>query len=343
MDAVSLRDERGFTLVELLVVMAVSIVVLSATLLTFTTLSSTAHDNNIRLETTEVAREALDVQARQLRNLAKRLNNTPVLDTVAPFDLIFQTSDPSRTWVRYCLDTVNAPASPSQARLWTQERSLVSAAASPVSAGMRAGCPSSSPEWTSGRVVAEHLTNRIGGVDRPLFQYRCTTGTACTSDPARYDQVINISAQTFVDTDPHREVPELRVATGIHLRNQNQPPVASFVATPASSTRTVVLNASGSTDYEGRTLTYYWFQGALPALSSIDCASPAVSGDPSNPIRTLWGATGFIGESITLSHTFTTADLAAGATANIGLVVCDPGDHYGTAGITPPISVQIPS
>ena len=37
----SLRDEHGFTLVELLVVMAVSIVVLSATLLTFTTLSST--------------------------------------------------------------------------------------------------------------------------------------------------------------------------------------------------------------------------------------------------------------------------------------------------------------
>jgi prepilin-type N-terminal cleavage/methylation domain-containing protein len=337
----TLRDERGFTLIELLVVMAVAIIVLSATLLTFTTLSNSAHDNNIRLDTTEVAREALDVQARQLRNLAKRLNHTPVLDTVEPFDLIFQTSDPSRTWVRYCLDSTNAPATPSQARLWTQERSLVSAAASPVSAAMRAGCPSSSPDWTSTRVVADHLTNRAGGVDRPLFQYRCTAGTACLADPATYDQVINVSAQAFVDTDPFSSVPELRVATGIHLRNQNQPPVATFVATPASATRTVVLNASGSTDYEGRTLTYYWFKTAVPALTSIDCANPQVSGEP--PLRTLWGAAGFLGESITLSHTFTAAEALAAPTANIALVVCDPGDRYGTAGITSPIAVQIPS
>jgi prepilin-type N-terminal cleavage/methylation domain-containing protein len=337
----TLRDERGFTLIELLVVMAVAIIVLSATLLTFTTLSNSAHDNNIRLETTEVAREALDVQARQLRNLAKRLNHTPVLDTVEPFDLIFQTSDPNRTWVRYCLDTTNAPATPSQARLWTQERSLVSTTASPVSAAMRAGCPSGSPDWTSTRVVADHLTNREGGVDRPLFRYRCTTGTACLSSPDTYDQVINVAAQAFVDTDPFSAVPELRVATGIHLRNQNQPPVATFVATPSSATRTVVLNASGSTDFEGRTLNYYWFKTVFPALTAIDCANPQVSGTA--PLRTLWGAAGFLGESITLSHTFTAAEALAGPTANIGLVVCDPGDRFGTAGITSPIAVQIPS
>jgi prepilin-type N-terminal cleavage/methylation domain-containing protein len=337
----TLRDERGFSLIELLVVMTVAIIVLSATLLTFTTLSNSAHDNNIRLDTTAVARDALDAQARQLRNLAKRLNHTPVLDTVEPFDLIFQTSDPSRTWVRYCLDSANAPATASQARLWTQERSLISAAASPISAEMRAGCPSSSSEWTTTRVVADQLTNRINGIDRPLFQYRCTVGTACLSDPATYDQVVNISAQTFVDTDPFRDIPELRVATGINLRNQNQPPVATFVATPASASRTVVLNASGSTDYEGRTLSYYWFKASAPALTSIDCASPKVTGEGAT--RTLWGASGFLGESITLSHTFTDADLAAGSTANIALVVCDPGDRYGTAGITSPIAVQIPS
>ena len=337
----SLRDERGFTFIELLVVMSVSLLVLTATLMTLSTLSSTAHDNNVRLDSTEVAREALDVQARQLRNLAKRLNNTPVLDTVGPYDLIFQTSDPRRTWVRYCLDTTNAPATPSQALLWTQERSLVSSAASPVTAGMRSSCPSTASEWTTTRVVAEQLTNRIGGADRPLFAYRCTVGTACASNPATYDQIINISAQAFVDTNPFSGVPELRVATGIHLRNQNQAPAASFVATPASSSRTVVLNGSASTDYEGRTLSYYWFKGAPPALASIDCANPSVTGTP--PLRTLWGANGFLGESITLSHTFTAADLAAGTTANIALVVCDPGDRYGTAGITSPIAVQIPS
>ena len=341
MVAVKLRDERGFTLIELLAVMTLALVVLAATLVTFTTLSTAAHDNNVRLETTEEARDALDAQAHQLRNLAKRLNNTAVLDTVAPYDLIFQTSDPNRTWVRYCLDTVHAPATTSQARLWTQERALVSAAASPVSAAMRSDCPSASTEWTSTRVVAEHLTNRRNGLDRPLFGYRCTSGTTCTSSPATYDQVINVSALTLVDTDGDRAVPELRVASGIYLRNQNQAPIASFVATPASASKTLVLNASASTDFEGRTLNYFWFVGSLPAIAAIDCANPAITG--SGPLRSLWGAGGFAGESITLSYTFTPAQQLAGPTANVGLVVCDPGDRYGTAGITSPIPVQIPS
>ncbi len=337
----TMTDERGFTFIELLVVMTLSLVVLSATLLTFTALSDSAHDNNVRLETTEMARDALDNQARQLRNLAKRLNNTPVLDTVGPYDLIFQTSDPSRTWVRYCLDTVHAPATTGAARLWTQERALVSAAASPVTAAMRADCPSTSADWTTTRVVAEHLTNRRGGADRPLFTYRCTSGTTCTSDPATYDQVINVGALTIVDTDGEREIPELRVTSGVYLRNQNQAPVARFVATPASTSGTIVLNASASTDYEGRTLNYYWFIGARPAVASIDCANPAITG--SGALRTLWGAAGYAGESITLSYTFTAAERMLGTTVNVGLVVCDPGDRFGTAGITSTIPVQIPS
>ena len=341
MGALILRDERGFTLIELLAVMALGLIVLTVTLVTFTTLSTNAHDNNVRLDTTEAARDALDVQARQLRNLAKRLNNTAVLDTVAPYDLIFQTSDPSRTWVRYCLDTTHPPASTSQARLWTQERALASTAASPVTSAMRTDCPSASSDWTSTRVVAEQLTNRRNGLERPLFQYRCTSGTTCTSDPATYDQIINISALTLIDTDGDRDVPELRVTSGIYLRNQNQAPVASFVATPASTSNTVVLNGSASTDYEGRTLNYYWFVGSLPAIAAIDCANPAVTG--SGSLRTLWGASGFAGESITLSYTFSAEQVAAGPTANVGLVVCDPGDRFGTAGITSPIPVQIPS
>jgi prepilin-type N-terminal cleavage/methylation domain-containing protein len=341
MDALSPRDERGFTLVELLMVMTLSLIVLSATLLTFTTMSDSAHDNNIRLDTTEVARDALDVQARQLRSLAKRLNNTAVIDTVGPYDLIFQTSDPSRTWVRYCLDTTNAPATTSKARLWTQERALASVLASPVSAAMRSGCPSASSEWTRTRVVAAQLTNRRHGLDRPLFQYRCTSGTTCAGDPATYDKIVHVGAQTLVDTDPFSAVPELRVATGVHLRNQNQAPIATFVATPTSKSNTVVLNASGSSDYEGRTLSYYWFKGAVPALASIDCATATVTG--TGLVRTLWGAAGFIGESITLTYTFSAADLLAGSTARVALVVCDPGDRYGTAGVTTTITVPIPS
>ena len=92
------------------------------------------------------------------------------------------------------------------------------------------------------------------------------------------------------------------MSSGVYLRNQNQTPVASFVATPSSTSRTVLLNASASSDFEGRTLNYYWFKQALPDSAAIDCGNPTISG--SGPVRTLWGAAGFIGEAITLSHTF---------------------------------------
>ena len=335
-----LRDERGFTLIELLVVMTLSIGVLGATLTTFNNMYRAGHDNDARNDSAELARNALDVQARQLRNLAKRVSS-PVIDTVSGYDLIFQTSDPTRTWVRYCLDTTTAPASTERGRLWVAELSVAnSATPAPVSAAMRTGCPGSG--WTTTHVVADYMTNTRAGQDRPLFRYTCTSGTSCTASPATYDQVINISAQAVVDTTPGTGPAELRVVSGVYLRNQNQTPVASFVATPSSASRTVLLNASGSSDFENRTLNYYWFKDVLPATASIDCGHPTISGTESP--RTLWGAS-YIGSAITLTHTFPAGDGEAGTTRNVGLVVCDPGDRFGTAGIPPQaaIAVQIPN
>ncbi len=332
----SVRDERGFTLVELLVVMAIAIGILGATLTTFNASYQAHHDNDVRNDTAELARVALDVQARQLRNLAKRLNNAPVIDTISTdgYDFIFQTADPAKTWVRYCLDTTAAPASRSRGRLWTAETS-----SGAVTASNRGACPGSGSGWQT-RVVADHVTNRRDGLERPLFTYTCTDGTAsCASlaTPA-YDKIVGVAAQTMVDTQPGRGAPELKVATGVHLRNQNQAPEARFVAT-ASGSRTVVLNASGSTDFENRTLNYRWFKRTMPTEANIDCTTPAVDSS-----STLWGAT-YIGSGITLSHTFPVSDGTAGSTVNVGLVVCDPGDRYGKAGIPPlaTIAVQIPN
>ncbi len=337
----ALADERGFTLVELLVVIVLSIGVLGATLTTFNNLYQASHDNDARNDTAEFARNALDVQARQLRNLAKRVSS-PVIDTLEPYDLVFQTSDPSRTWVRYCLDTSVAPASAERGRLWTAELAVASSSiATPVTSAMKTGCPGSG--WSMTRVVADYVTNRRAGLERPLFTYGCSVGVACTADPSAYDQVVNITAQTLVDTTPGTGAAELRVVSGVHLRNQNQAPVASFVSSQASTSRTVVLNASASTDFEGRTMNYYWFKQTLPAPASIDCAQPTASGSGSP--RTLWGAAGYIGEGITLTHTFPASDGAANTPVNIGLVVCDPGDRFGTLGVPPQpaVAVRIPT
>ena len=334
-----LAGQSGFTLVELLVGMGLSMVLLGATLGTFDQLYRTAHENDARTDTAEVARNALDVQARELRNLAKRVSS-PVIDTLSSYDVIFQTSEPSRTWVRYCLDTT-APASPDRGRLWTAELVVANAAAAQtVSAPMRAGCPGSG--WTASRVVADFVTNRRAGGDRPLFTYGCTSGTTCTSQAATYDQVVSIGMLLIVDTTPGTSTGELRVQSGVYLRNQNQAPVARFATTPSSMSRTVMLNASASSDVEGRTLDFYWFAQLMPEAASIDCAHPTVSGSGSP--KTLWGSAGYIGDGITRGYTFAPSDGEPGASRNIGLVVCDPGDRHDSAGIAPQpaIAVQIP-
>ena len=329
------------TLVELLVGMIISLVVLGGALTTFDGFNRAEVRNDERNDTTEIARNALDVQARQLRNLAKRLSS-PVIDTLGPYDLIFQTSDPSQTWVRYCLDTATAPATTERGRLWTSELAVASSAvATPVTAAMRAACPGTG--WSTTEVVADYVTNRRSGTDRPMFAYTCTVGTACTASSATYDQVVGITAQLVVDTTPGYNAPELSVVSSVYLRNQNQAPGASFVATRSSTSRTVVLNAAGATDYEGRTLDYYWFKTTMPATASVDCAHPTVTG--TGAVRTLWGATGFIGDGVTLTHTFPSTDGVAGATRNIGLVACDPGDRFDTVGIPPKalVAVAIPT
>ena len=327
-----LAGERGFTLVELLTGMAISLIVMGASLTAFESFNRAERDNDSRNETTEVARTALDIQARQLRNLAKRVAS-PVIDTLGPYDIIFQTSDPAKTWVRYCLDTTTSPASTQRARLWTSEYAVASASiAAPVTTGMRSTCPGTG--WSSTNVVADFVTNKRPGFDRPIF------GTTCTATPATYDQVVSMSAQLFVDTTPGTGPSELKVATGVFLRNQNQAPVASFAWTKASTSRTIILNAAGSTDYEGRTLDYYWFKTNLPPTASIDCAHPTVSGTGSP--RTLWGTAGFIGDGVTLNYTFPSTDGNAGTLRNIGLVACDPGDRFDTVGIPPEDVVAIP-
>ena len=212
--------------------------------------------------------------------------------------------------------------------------------AAPVTPAMRAGCPGHG--WTSSQVVVDYVTNVRAGLDRPVFRYECAFGTACTASETTYDQVVGVLPEIFIDTVADRAPTELRLSSGVFLRNQNQAPVARFEWTPSAS-RTVVLNAAGSSDFEGRSLRFYWFDEALPAAANIDCDRPTASGSGSP--QTMWGATGFIGDGIARSHTFPLSAGAAGTVRHIGLVVCDPGDRYDTAGIAPNphVAVQIPS
>jgi prepilin-type N-terminal cleavage/methylation domain-containing protein len=105
-----LRSQRGFTLIELMIVMSLALVILSATLTSFTNYYRSQKRSQNLNDSAQVARNAMDYASRQLRNLANQdpTQQTTTIARALPFDLVFQTSDPSRKWVRYCLDTAGA-------------------------------------------------------------------------------------------------------------------------------------------------------------------------------------------------------------------------------------------
>ena len=67
------------------------------------------------------------------------------------------------------------------------------------------------------------------------------------------------------------------------MRNQNQPPVASFQATQTGA-GTIHLNATASSDPEGERLSYQWFKGATP-ISQSGIAVNLAPGSGSHLIR----------------------------------------------------------
>ena len=91
--------------------MSLALVMLGATLTSFTNFDRRSKRTQTLNDTAQVARNAMDHASRQLRNLANQdpSQQTTTIALAMPYDLVFQTSDPTRKWVRYCLDTT-APA-----------------------------------------------------------------------------------------------------------------------------------------------------------------------------------------------------------------------------------------
>ena len=231
----SLRSQRGFTLIEVMIVMSLALVILGATLTSFTNFERKQKQSTILNDSAQVARNSMDHASRQLRNLANQ-DPSQQVTTIAralPFDLVFQTSDPSRKWVRYCLDTTGAGgggATASRAQLWEAE----TATAAAPTAGMLGSCPGSG--WVATKLAADSVTNRHAGRDLPVFTYTCksTAPPACPSGAADHGRIVNIQAQLYVDPNPDKAPAELRVVSGIYLRNQNEKPVPSFTASPVA-------------------------------------------------------------------------------------------------------------
>jgi prepilin-type N-terminal cleavage/methylation domain-containing protein len=244
-----LRDERGFTLIEVLVSSALLIVVLGATLSILDGFHGRNRELNERADAVSRARTQIDQLAREMRNLASPTYQSPdAIDRAEANDIIFQAVDPSGPAaalnaenvrrVRYCLDT----SDPNNGVLWFMSQTWT---ADPPPAPTTTACGGGAAGWSNAQAVAGNVVNGARGV--PVFAF----------DSAALTDIHHIQATLWIDTDPGRGAAATSLATGVFLRNQNAGPTATFSITRAGGRR-LLLNGSGSTDPEGEALDYQW-------------------------------------------------------------------------------------
>jgi prepilin-type N-terminal cleavage/methylation domain-containing protein len=272
------RSQDGFTLVELLVAMAVSLLVFGAVLTVFESMlrQSKLADDQAEVETR--ARQSADRLARQLRNLASPADivtnieastQPKSVDRNLPSDLIFKDvadtlpagslNSAGVRRVRYCLQTsgpvagTTFSASPSNGVLWMQSQTWTTATPLAMPAGTE--CPAAG--WTTQRIVADHLVNPA---DKPLFRYSGDAGQITGTSDLDRERIARVESTVVVDADPTRAPSATQLTTAVVLRNQNRAPVASFTyALQNPVTCAVQLNGSASQDPESKPLKYEWW------------------------------------------------------------------------------------
>jgi type II secretory pathway pseudopilin PulG len=242
-------DERGMTLVEMLMTCILSIVVLGATLSAVETFERNTRTNERVNEAQDGARTALDRMARDLRNLASPIQESPdAVDRAQAFDLMFQSEGNTIAGglnarnterVRFCVDP--------NGNLYRQIETWQTAV--PPAAPAEVKCPGDlkgeGGVWVSESVMASNIVN---GADRPIFTYNAAT----------VKDITEVSTTLWIDVNPVGvKPPETTLQSSVFLRNQNRKPAASFSWDAVNGS--LVLNASETTDPEEKSMLYTWF------------------------------------------------------------------------------------
>lgn len=253
-------EEQGFTLIELLVTMTLTAIVFGATLTVLDVFQSNNRRDQLRNETQDNARSAMDRLSRQLRSVvAPSAGYYGALEEAGPYSIAFQTVDSGQVAggqnstnamrVRYCLNDAN----PNNEILWQQIKRWTTATAPTLAS--TTSCPDlAGSHWDSSMQLVQNVTNQSGGQDRSLFVYGPPSASTVS-------QITSVEPNIFIDLSPGQRPGETQLTSGISLRNGNRQPTVSFTATQIGRHQ-VLLNASESRDPDGLALTYKWWDGS---------------------------------------------------------------------------------
>jgi hypothetical protein len=254
-----LKDERGFTMVELLVATTAALIVFGAGIELFTNFWSLASRATTSSQSQGTVRRAIDRVSVSLRNATSASGSSQPIERNTSSDIVFLMPSASASLtnnsrglmhVRYCLNTTS---NPNNGGLWLQTIGYNSSTqASPPATS---SCPGST--WTTQHQVATNLVNQLQSPAKPLF-------TATTDGSGN---VLDFSIDAFVDSDPNSGPPAIELQSRVSLRNLNRPPTASMTCTGQSNGH-AICDASTSSDPDGDTLLFSWTMDGAPLANT---------------------------------------------------------------------------
>jgi prepilin-type N-terminal cleavage/methylation domain-containing protein len=286
----AIRRQDGFTMIELLVAMALSLIVFSATLTVLDVYMRQSSAASKRFDAQDQARLAVDRIVRDLRNVASPLTTPKLLERATPSDVVFQTiGTPSGgnvsgiERVRYCIPQDSSAGSASQEELiaQTQTWTTSTAASDPWTSdpAQTIACPdltfvpaAGQPVYT---VVAQSIMNRYEQTpDYPAFSFNNGLDDNSVA-AADLPEVSTIQVNLRVNPTPSLSGATTQIQSSAYLRNKQHAPVAQFTYT-ATGNGGVILNAGQSYSPDNEQLSYAW------ACTSSPCSSAAALSIASN-------------------------------------------------------------
>jgi len=288
----ALRRHDGFTLVELLVAMTMSLVVFGATLTILDSYLRQSSAATKRLDAQDRARLAVDRIVRDLRNVSSPLTTPKLLERATPYDVVFQTvGTPSGgaagnvsgiQRVRYCVpqDSSSGTASQEQLIAQTQTWTTSTPPTNPWTSdpSRTIACPdltfapaAGQPVYTVGAVAVMNRYQQTSSY--PVFSFNNGldgNNVAATDLP----QISTIQINLRVNPTPSLSGATTQIQSAAYLRNKQHAPVAqfSYAATGAGG---VILNAGQSYSPDDEQLSYAWActSTPCPAASALSIAS----------------------------------------------------------------------